>query len=192
MKKFLCFLVLFLSTSLVFADLEIEQKDRIKNYPTGCCLWCSLENLGKYHKIDRMSGMAKRRHDRAEELIETVNYDFVNGNFIRQVVWVKRNDAGGTTARAHQELKALKVKYKLQETGNFDTKILEESKDLGCAIGVRNFPNEGNMHAVTLIHFDDKICRFIDNNGNCDKYEVTREWFNEHWTGLAIVIYPDK
>lgn len=192
MRKLFCLLFLLLSCSLVFADFKIEQKDRVKNYPSGCCLWSSIENLGKYHGIDRMSGLAKRRHDRSEELVESIHYIFVNGSFIRQVVWEKRGDAPGTEDRAHEELRSLKVKYRLQSTGNLDTKILEDNKDLGCAIGIRDFPREGDMHAVTLTHFDDKICRFIDNNGNCDKYEVTREWFDRHWTGLAIVIYPDK
>ncbi len=192
MKKILCLLVLLLSCGLVFADFKIEQQDRVKNHPSGCCMWASLENLGKYHKIDRMIGLTQRRHDRSEELVESVHYVFFNGSFVRQVVWAKRNDAPGSAVRVHEELRSLKVKYRLQATGNLDTKILEDSKDLGCAIGVRDFPHEGAMHAVTLTHFDDKICRFIDNNGTCDKYEVTREWFDKHWTGYAVVIYPDK
>lgn len=188
--------ILLIFTSVVFAgELEIPVSKRVKNLPSGCCGWCSIENLGHVHGIVALDGLAKRRHERHEELIEvkTSEWSFPFG-WTQVSKFVKREDAPATPARVREELANLKVKFKVQDESSKDMTMLKSAIDasIGCAVGVYDWPDEGDYHMVTLTDLTDKKCVFIENRGKCERYEGTREWFNAHWSGFTVVVYPEN
>lgn len=199
MKKFLIGVLstLFI-VSISLADIDIPHKQRVKNLSSGCCVWCSLENLGNLHKITELNGITKYRHDNYREVKTWVDGGFVLDPWGRMIqtegYYLVENKAPGTPSRVREEMKRLKVKHKVQDHWTYDTDILKEAMDnnLGCAIGVKDYPTLGGYHMVTLTHWDDKKVRFVDNNGGCDKYEATREWFDQHWTGFTVIVYPKE
>jgi hypothetical protein len=44
---------------------------------------------------------------------------------------------------------------------------------------------------ITLTDLTDKECVFVDNNGKCERFVKSREWFHQHWTGYTILVYPN-
>jgi hypothetical protein len=180
----------------VFAgEIKIPTDKRVKNFPSGCCAWCSVENLGNVHGVKELSGLAKKRHERHEEEIkvETIEYIAPYG-WVQSTRMEKRGDAPASVARMKEQLDELKIAYKLQDASTQDTAILTEAIDntLGCAVGMRNWPRAGDYHMVTLTDLTDKKCVFVENRGECEVYEGTREWFDAHWSGFTVVIYPAK
>jgi hypothetical protein len=197
-KLFLSVLMTLLLTLTAFAEIEIPQDKRVKNYESGCCVWCAVENLSNVHGIDQLKGIAKHRHDNYYKKY------WVEGSYVQdqwgrltQIQgphWSIQNEAPGTVERVEEEFKRLRVKYKLQRQDNYDTAILEESvkNKLGCAVGLKNYPNYGNYHMVTLTEITKDKFIFVDNNGECNREEKTRAWFDEHWSGYTIMVIPDK
>ena len=185
MKKFLLGVLLAMSLiASVFAEVEIPMEKRIANFSSGCCVWCSLENLANVHRVTELKGIAEYRHN---------NYR------LRKVwtgsKWFYRNEAAGTSDRVRKEFKRLNItRYKIQEHGDRSTAILKEAveKNLGCAIGFLNYPGRGDYHMVTLTDLDDKKVVFVENRGKLPRVEKTRQWFNEHWSGYTIILYPNR
>lgn len=200
MKKF--FLSLALSLSLAFfafAEIEIPKDKRVANFPSGCCVWCAVESLGNIHGIDALKGLAKCRHDNYSQKKAWVEGAYVYDEFGRLIQimgphWRIVNEAPGNPSRVKEEFSRLKINYKMQEPDNFDTAILKESMDkkLGCAIGVKNYPHEGCYHMVTLTELTKDKVVFIDNNGDTPRIEKSRKWFDEHWMGFTIIVYPPE
>jgi RNA polymerase subunit RPABC4/transcription elongation factor Spt4 len=188
--------LLFCLCMSVFAgELDIPKEKRVKNFPSGCCGWCSIENLGNVHGIAALKGLALKRHNQHESLIEVTTSELIESKGIVQVTrFVKRGDAPATAKSITKELTDLKVNFKIQSENSKDTKIITESvnAEIGCAIGVRDWPRQGDYHMVTLTDLTDKTCVFVENRDDCARYAATREWFDEHWSGLTVVIYPEK
>jgi len=195
---FSIFIALVLCSSL-FAEINLPKEHRVKNFDSGCCVWCAVENLGNIHGILSLKGIAKHRHENYGNKKKWVEGSYIAdqfGNLIRVngPHWVIVNEAPGTPERVIEEFTRLKVDYNMQLHGNYDVKILNKSMDenLGCAVGLRNFPCDGCYHMVTLTHIDNDKVVFVDNNGDLPRVEKTREWFNNHWTGYTIVVRIPK
>lgn len=186
--------ILLLGLTAFAGELEIPADKRTKNLPSGCCAWASIENLGHVHGVSALDGLTQRRHDQHETLVQVQTTEWVQPyGWVQVTRLAKRGDAPGTPARVREELTALKVKFKVQDESSKDTAILKESIDanLGCAVGVRGWPGPNDYHMVTLTDLTDKKCVFIENRGKCERYEGTREWFDAHWSGFTVVVYPE-
>jgi hypothetical protein len=198
-KLFLGLLCALLIGVTAFAEVDIPQDKRVQNFDSGCCVWCACENLANIHGIKQLKGIAKYRHDnygKKKTWVEgTYMIDPYSGAWIRieGPHWSYINEAPGTPERVKEEFKRLKVKYKMQTHGNYETDILKEAvdKDLGCAVGLKDYPSEGSYHMVTLTDLTKDKFVFVDNNKKCPRVEKTREWFDQHWTGYTILLYPD-
>lgn len=182
-----------------FAEVDIPQNKRVKNFDSGVCVWCSIENLANVHGIDSLKGIAKYRHDNYGNKLVFVQGGYVvdiYGNWIQTGgYWMSINEAPGSVSRVLEEFSRLKItKFKIQSDNDFSQDILKEaiSKQIGCAIGVRDYPGPGNLHMVTLTDLTSEKVVFVDNNGNCERFEKTREWFDSHWTGYTILVYPEQ
>lgn len=192
---------IFLSLAVVLAgafalagEIDIPADKRVKNLPSGCCTWSAIENLGNVHGVGKLGGITKRRHDRSEEVVAVQTTEFIHPyGWVLVTRQAKRGDAPGTPARVREELDGLKVRYKLQSDTTKDTAILKEAIDgnLGCAVGLRGWPGPNDYHMVTLTDLTDKRCVFVENRGKCERYVGTREWFDAHWSGFTVVIYPE-
>lgn len=180
--------------AVMAGELDIPMNKRVKNLPSGCCVWCSIENLGHVHNIKALDGITQRRHNQHETIIQVQNIEWIEPHGWVQVIRnFKRGDAPATPTMVRQELTSLNVKFKVQDEYSKDTKILFDSinSNIGCAVAFKDWPGIGDYHMVTLTYLDDKKCVFIENRGECVRYEGTREWFNAHWSGFTVVIYPD-
>lgn len=185
--------LLFAGLTALAGEITIPEDKRVKNLPSGCCAWASVENLGNVHGVPALKGLTQKRHARSEELVEVEVAEWM-----QPYGWVvvkrtyKRGDAGATPASMKEQLDALKIRYKLQDDKTRDTAILKEAvaADLGCAVGLRDWPRNGDYHMVTLTDLTDKKCVFVENRGKCERYEGTREWFDLHFSGFAVIIYP--
>ncbi len=187
----LCALMLCLPA---FAEVDIPKDKRVKNFSSGCCVWCSVENLANVQHVTTLKGIAKYRHENYGEKKIWVEGTYVQGPYgltqIEGPHWSTTNEAPGTPERVREEMKRLKVKYKLQKHGNYDTTIITEAlKDgRGAAVGLRDYPSVGDYHMVTLTELTDKEFIFVENRGGCERYKASREWFNAHWTGYVITL----
>lgn len=90
-------------------QVPIPMNCRVPNRSGSQCVWCSIECLSKYHKIEVTSHLTDK-YKRA-----------TGGNEVRRV------------------LDGLGVKYIMQAEGNKDTRILEDacSKGWGAGVGLR-------------------------------------------------------
>lgn len=197
MRKFIVGMALFfLLIASAFAEVEIPEDKRVKNFSSGCCVWCAVENLGNVHNIVELKGLAKYRHDNYGNKTVEVHGYYLDawGQWMPTRYLVVANEAPGTYSRVKEEFARLRIKYKIQDHGNLDTKILKEAvdKNLGCAVGLKNYPRPGDYHMVTLTDLNDQKFVFVENNGKCGRYEKTREWFDQHWFGFTILVYPPE
>jgi hypothetical protein len=199
MWKALAILMLSFTTVTVWAEVDIPTEKRVRNYESGVCVWCAIENLGNAHGIEQLKGIAKYRHDNFFNKKTWVEGSYVIDAYGRWIQikgphWSQTNEAPGTAERVHEELRKRNVKYKLQDHGNYSTSILKEAVDnnLGCAVGLMNYPRKGDYHMVTLTELTKDKFYFIDNLGECNRYEASRAWFDAHWSGYTILVYPDK
>lgn len=188
---------LLLSFPALAGEIDVPKEKRVANFPSGCCVWASLETLGNVHGIEPLKGITKYRHD---------NYGqkqvYIHGTYLQTptgLVQIQgphyevRNEAPGTPERVIEEMTRLKVTYKLQYEGNMDLTLLKDAvkNNLGVAVGFKDFPNEGNYHMVAVTDLTDEKVVFVDNR-DCARYEASRAWFDKHWKGYAIVVYPPK
>ena len=168
MKKILIFILLLFGT-VKAEELYIPKELRVKNLLSGCCVWASIETLGNVHNIKRLQGLTKYRDEKFGKL------------------------APGDEKSIKEELNRLGINYDLQVRGIYDTKLIEYAveKELGVAIAVKDFPAQNEIHMVTLVNLTKNNVMFYDSR-DLNYYEGSRKWFDESWTGLSLVIYPDK
>jgi hypothetical protein len=121
------------------------------------CVWCSISTLAKYQGITAAANLTDRYKSQSHE------------GEVRRV------------------LDGLGVKYKMQSTGNRDTKILKDAcaKRWGAAVGLRG------VHMINVVHFEGGQVKTID---NCDsklsvRTQSERE-FLAAWDGWAVVLIP--
>lgn len=198
MKKIAAILSLVLSGFLFADTIEIPKDKRVRNMPSGVCVWCAVENLANVHRIPALKGIAKYRHDNYSNKRIYSNATYVmQGSAlvqIRPAGWIVANQAPGNSTNVKEEFERLGVKYKLQKHGDYDHEILKESMKLklGCAVGFKDYPKPGVYHMVTLTEYNDDDVAFVDNNGDCERVVKTRNWFDKHWMGFAIMVIPEK
>jgi hypothetical protein len=88
------------------------------------------------------------------------------------------------------ELEQRKIKFRMQEPGVKDLKLIEEAIKAGkpVVVGVRDFPIYGELHAILVTDFSTKNATYIDSNNVKYDYQPTRDWFNKYWTGFVLVL----
>ena len=180
--------------------IDIPKTDRVQNFGDGFCAWCSIEMLGRVHKVDKLYDLAKKRSKESD-------FKIWDGNkyTAEPYVWVPRSDEyfvkeqvnGGGEWAVYSKLKALDVRSKLQWRGNKNTDLVSYAmkSKLGCVFaieGIDPIKGEAWAHAMVLIDFDDNKVMFIDPN-EIDKVKTkTRAWFNQNWNGYVVMIEAPK
>lgn len=199
MKKFFfsLFAALLLSVAAVAGEIDVLKEKRVANFPSGCCVWASLETLGNVHGVEALKGITKYRHDNYSKKQVYIHGTYVQGPTglvqIQGPHYEVVNEAPGTPERVTAEMTRLKVDYKMQTDASKDLTLLKDavSKNLGAAVGFKDFPNQGNYHMVALTDLTDEKVVFVDNR-DCARYEASRAWFDAHWSGYTIVVYPPR
>ena len=119
-------------------------------------------------------------------------------------VWVDQgNGKGERVARnvgdyvdMKNKLNDAKVKYIIQDYGNFDTQIIKDSvkKKLGCMIVVRWWkePGSKDTHAIIIQDCNDEKLTLFDPNDIEYNYTVSWNWLRSYWTGYVLVIEGSK
>lgn len=197
-KLFGSLFFILLSGMMGLAEVDIPQEIRVKNLDSGVCVWCAIENLANVHGIERLKGIAKYRDDNyGKKLVFVQGGLFVDrfGNWFQTGGhWQEINEAPGSIPRVLQEFERLNIKnYKIQNPYDYSQDILKEAvdKNLGCAIALKDYPSLGDRHMVTMTDLTEEKVVFVDNNGNCERIEKSRDWFNNHWDGYTILLYPE-
>jgi hypothetical protein len=175
---FCIFSVFFVST--LFA-IDLEKQCRVPNQEPGYCAWASIETLGRKHQIESLINLVEKRK---------LDSDFV---FTKTTATgeevVTRPKHVGCDRSIEAKLKELGVKYQFQNTGNKDFKILElNGTRLGCMVGVQKGARGPAAHCIVVTKFNDKEVEFYDCNQPKTLWTGSREWFDYHWTGLAVVV----
>lgn len=160
------------------SEVNIEETNRVANVGNGYCAWCSLETLGRHHGIKVLEGLVKHRQERRF-------YDDKTGK------WVENGGAYVPDDLA-KELDRLKLKYLRQERGDKKTELLKRAcgQKLGCVVGMRDYPGQGDSHAVTVVGWGDEVT-FIDPNYTDQIRQASQDWFLRKWSGGVIVLVVD-
>lgn len=172
-------LLVFICSNLCAIDLELTA--RVANQAPGYCVWASLESLGRKHEIEPLYDLLNKRKNDPDFIF----YKTVDGNQI-QVIQPKHV---GSDASIIDKLDQLKIKYKIQNTGDKDIAILEEYGNAwGCMIGVKKGARGPEAHCIVLTKINDKEIEFYDCNQKDKTWIASREWLDYYWTGLAVVV----
>ncbi len=183
-----------------WAQVEIDKKHRIENFGPGYCAWCSIETLGRHIGIEALHDLAKNRSK--ESSVKQWNSDkgvwvplpyvMVSHGYNYNGPWVQEKRNVGTDWGVYWKLTELRVKFKMQWTGEKDTKLIKYAikNNLGCAFAVKKgcFGKNSSAHAMVLTNYDDKKVEYIDPNDPGNVYEATREWFDHWWSGWVLVL----
>ena len=183
MKRLLVSLFLLLAiTGVVNAQVQIAKKDRVENVSPGYCAWCSIETLGRHHGVEKLVGLVEKRQNDSDV--------YVRDQWGRLVLY-KHNAGYDWTIR--DKLDKIGVKYRMSNTGSYDTGLLKYAvkNKLGCAVAVRSGALGDGAHALTLIDYNDKEVRYIDCNDKA-VYTATRKWWDYWWDGWVLVILPEE
>lgn len=202
-KFFATLLVLLAFSSPAFSQIRLKLEDCVSNVSPdgeGYCAWCCIETLGRHLKIKSLYGLKERRTKESD----FKTWDAKNKRWIIEpYVWVnhgsykeKVHRSSGDYLAMRQKLDEANVKYRIQETGIFNTDILRYAikNKLGCMIVVKNWSGNSPYipHAVCIQDYDDdKVVLFDPNNLSCN-YTVTWDWMSRHWTGYVLVIEGTK
>lgn len=178
MTKILAFLFTVLLTQIVWADFKIPPECHVHNPKPGYCSFASLEILGRVHKIEKLYNLVQNRQQEPDLILNNVVY---GKNF-------------GYNFTLKQKLLDLKIKHWMQNSGDYNRTLLKNSDLCGCVVAVTKGAIEDydGCHAIILVHYDEKIVRYYDCNKPNMIFERTRQWLDQWWTGLAIVIEKDK
>lgn len=180
--------------------VDIPKTDRIQNFGDGFCAWCSIEMLGRVHKVEKLYGLAKSRATESDFKVwdgkkwTTEPYVWVPRS---SEYFVKEQVNGGGEWAVYSKLKALDVRATVQWRGNKNTDLISYSmkNKLGCVFaieGIDPIKGEAWAHAMVLIECNDKEVMYIDPN-DIDRVKTrTRTWFNQNWNGYLIVIEAPK
>lgn len=193
-------MTLVVSTPCTAQTVNIEIKNRVQNFGDGFCAWCSIEMLGRVHKIDKLYNLAKNRSKESDFKIQdgdkwtTEPYVWVprSGEY-----FVKEQVNGGGEWAVYSKLKALDVRAKLQWRGNKNTDLISYAmtNKLGCVFaieGVDLIKGESWAHAMVLIECNDKEVMYVDPNDIEKVKTKSRTWFDQNWNGYLIVIEAPK
>ncbi len=175
-------LVLLLAFSFSSAaDVEIAKKNRIANKPGGFCVWAALETMGRHHKIKSLEGLVERKY----AVMGHYEYHYDGTQWHKQ--WVPFG--GSTEDGAYDELKNNhKIGFWLYPRKTYNTKALKEACEAGRAVWVAfEWKNTNIGHAVVLVTYNDEFVEFVDSNKVDKVKKVSRKWFDEHWSGSAII-----
>jgi hypothetical protein len=153
---------------LCSADFDISLEDRIPNDGPKC-VFASLETLGNHHHIRAIKGLRDNHNWKEADLLSVSDI-----------------------------LTSLKIKHqigfdfgkKLLDFGCMPSARLVElacEKKMGCVCG---FWFGTAYHAVTVTELTDSVLTYYDPN-NLSRWQGSRQWFNEHWSGYVIVLLPD-
>ena len=175
--------------------VNIPKEYRVVNFGEGFCAWCSIEMLGKTHKIEKLYNLTKNRANESD-------FKIWDGKkwVIEPYVWVPRGpeyfvkekvNTGGEWA-IYSKLKALDVRAKLQTYGNKNIDLINYAmkNKLGCVFAIEGVNPTGERwaHAMVLIDFNEKEVMYIDPNDIEYIKTKSRTWFNQNWTGYLVVI----
>lgn len=200
MKRwFLSLFVALVLATHVFAQVDIDSKNRVENFGPGYCAWCSIETLGRHHGIKKLFDLAKNR-SKESDVRQWDGTQWVPQPYVvveygpGQYVQEKRNV--GTDYGVYRKLNSLGVKYRMQWSGDYSHKLIQYAvkNKLGCCFAVRAtaFGPKSSAHAMVLTNFDDKNIECIDPNDPASVYVYSREWFDRYWTGWILVIEKNQ
>lgn len=173
LRKILPIFLLLSLPSLSLAGITVENKHRISNAPNGVCAWASLETLARHHGIKNLYGI--RDH-------------YTNWRDSEGRQWCGGADANDLI----EQCLILKVPVKGFKHGPWDLMQTACDKNLGCVIGVKDYPSEGNKHALTLIDWKDGWVWFLDCNDTSHVFKAPVGWLERHWMGFVVVIWPEN
>jgi len=178
--------------------IDVPKTDRVQNFGDGFCAWCSIEMLGRVHKVEPLYDLAKKRSKESDfkvwrEDSKTWTYE--------PYVWVPRSNDffvkeqvnGGGEWAVYSKLKALDVRARVQWRGNKNIDLVSYAmkNKLGCVFaieGIDPIKGEAWAHAMVLVDFNDKEVMYIDPNDVEHIKTRTRAWFNQNWNGYLVVI----
>lgn len=179
MKKWI-FILLFLVFVTPLWALEIPKTDRVPNRNPGYCGWACMETLGRYYHIQGL-------YDLVENRSQMQDFCYLRSDG----VWICKNHT--TDDDFFNTLQqAKKVKLWMQRTGGTDRDLLKYADDYGCIISIKAGFLGPQAHAIILTHYDGKTIQYWDCNHPQYMWQAEIDWFNQAWTGLAIVISPEK
>lgn len=173
------FILSFFVASIASA-LDLPEACRVKNKEPGYCAWACIESAGRRHGIAALENLVENREKDHDIVIEAATEDIVIAKHLGYLVEIER------------KMKELNVGCLVQPSdANKDTKILKYVNTHGCTISVWD-GKARYSHAILLLELTDKGVKYYDSNYP-DKITVqTRKWFDEHWTGYAIVVWDKK
>lgn len=189
-------LCLFFSCCVVRAEVNISLENRVANSPDiGICAWCCVEMSGRTLGIHKVKNLAKKRLEQSQEWI-------ITGKERR-----RRNDAGGTVEKVCQQLHELGIKYKYCKEFEYDYSLLAEGTSSGGTIvgvmyyGLTEEPTvdkdyflyaapeySSGYHAILVTDITADKVKFIDCNNIQKPWIISREWFDSHWDGSAVIL----
>jgi len=155
-----------LLSGVVWGEVKIDPRCRMRNRPPGRCGWCAVETLARHHQIKALYGLTEDNPTVCdpEDLEDALE------------------DAG--------------VRYRIQYPGdNSRTAILRYAikENLGAAVGFRElYPGAGG-HIVTLVDFGPDYVKVIDSADR--EYRVRTmdiDRFFYWWDGFALVLEKHK
>lgn len=151
--------------SLDDLQVPIPHSDRIKNYTGTCCVWSSIETIGRWAEEPKLMNPPLTSYP------ECKSY------------------AGPGSAAA--VLSKLGVKFE-QSYGNKTDGLKLIRKAMadgrGCLFDVPG-------HAMVLIHFDEekKIVKYVNNSDrSLNVLTMSMDQFESRWDSWVLVIYADK
>lgn len=173
LRKILPVFLLLSLPSLSLAGITVENKHRIPNAPNGVCAWASLETLARHHGIKNLYGI--RDH-------------YANWRDSNNQKWRGGADADDLV----QQCMLLQVPVKGFKHGPWNLMQKACDQNLGCVIGIQDWPSEGDKHALTLIDWKDDWIWFLDCNDTGHVYKAEVKWLEQHWMGFVVVIWPES
>lgn len=221
MSKFIISLIaLILFVSPVLSQIKIKREDRVCNTSpdgNGYCGWSCISTLGRHLKIKSLYDLKDKRTQQSDfpqwemHKTEWVTGIIGNVNLLTAVncyesalspgpwIWIKKSD--GSRIKGHRswgdwddmqnKLNAAKVKFRIQEWGNFNTEIIKYAiwNKLGCMIVVKDWTGEGgDNHAMIIQSYDSDNIVLFDPNDIDNDYLVSWGWMLKWWSGYVLVI----
>lgn len=161
-----CLLCVLLLVTQALGEVKIARKHRVVNQAPGYCVWCALDTWGRHTADKRLIGF-KDYYVEHDKRAVTGTPDFVNS-----------------------QLSTLKIKFEYRLPGNKDFEFLKSHTKARRAVlvAMKNYPEQGDLHAVLLISATDEEVWFIDSNDIDWDWSYKAKDFNLYWTGWAVAI----
>ncbi len=165
-------LLLFFSVPL-HAEVHISSQHHQRNSPRGMCVWSAIETLARHHEIKPLIG---------------IFYYYDSWRDSQGKPWT----LGFQTDSVQKQLEYSEVKGWCVNNADESWVWWAIKKDYGCVIGLKNYPYEGELHAVLLTEINDREVHFIDSNHPGKLWTASLEWFRSHWSGFFICLEKVK